>query len=356
MIIPEKNTDHANGISTADLIKVQKHILGIKPLTSPYKLIAADVNRDEKINPIDLIQMRKILLGKIKEFPQNSSWRFVDAGYRFTRPEKALEEDFPEYIELHATNGREAQKNFIGVKIGDLDDNVFTSRSSGRSTGNVVFSMPDRVLVPGETHSIPVYSIENLTMEGLQLQFQIDPDKIRLNGLESGLISIEDEDTYLEDLTQASLSIINTAGQNLDKAKALFYLNLTVIGKGELSQALALSKRSLKPELYHTSDQISSVSLSFIREDRTGFNHLLMQNRPNPFRSETVIGFWIPQSDEAQLRIYDSAGRLLKEIKQYFVPGQHQIVIDGSELTPGILYYELQTSMGRDTKRMILTE
>jgi hypothetical protein len=193
-------------------------------------------------------------------------------------------------------------------------------------------------------------------MEGLQIQFQIDPDKIRLNGLESGLITIEDEDTYLEDLTQVSLSTINSAGQNIEKAKALFYLNLTVIGEGELSQALALSKRSLKPELYHTADQISSVALSFIGEDRTGVSHLLMQNRPNPFRSETVIEFWIPQSGEAQLRIYDPAGRLLKEIKQYFEPGHHQIAIEGSELTPGILYYELQTSMGRDTKRMILTE
>ncbi len=354
MIVPAKNTDHANGISTADLIKVQKHILGIKPLTSPYKLIAADANRDQKINPIDLIQMRKLLLGKIQEFPQNTSWRFVDAGYRFARPEKALETDFPEYIEVYATSGREAPKNFIGIKIGDLDDNVFTSRAAGRSAYKVIFSLADKTYRPGEVIRVPVYSNDDWIVEGMQLQFQVDPAQLRLMGIENGQMTIDGEETQLNFAgDRLAISTVQMGGAYLERQQPLFYLHLETTGSGKLSDALTLAKTGLYPEAYLTNEEVTGIALTFSDELTTG---LLMQNRPNPFRSETVIEFWMPDASEARLRIMDPAGKVLKEYRQYFDQGFQQVTVDRSELTPGVLYYELQTHTGRETKRMILIE
>ena len=51
-VLPSKDDDHLNGISTLDLILIQRHILGIEELSSPYQLIAADVNNSEDINGI----------------------------------------------------------------------------------------------------------------------------------------------------------------------------------------------------------------------------------------------------------------------------------------------------------------
>ena len=45
LVQPTKNTEHLNGVSTLDLILIQRHILGLELMASPYQLIAADINR-----------------------------------------------------------------------------------------------------------------------------------------------------------------------------------------------------------------------------------------------------------------------------------------------------------------------
>src|SRR5690606_37307137 len=49
-----KNDDYANGVSTLDLVLIQRHILAIDQLNNAYKVIAADINKDEKITSLDL--------------------------------------------------------------------------------------------------------------------------------------------------------------------------------------------------------------------------------------------------------------------------------------------------------------
>ncbi|MDX1408450.1 MAG: hypothetical protein R3330_09965, partial [Saprospiraceae bacterium] len=82
-IEPERNDDHKNGVSTLDLVRIQQHLLGINPFASPYKLIAADANNSQSVSAIDLVEIRKLILGVYLEYPNNKSWRFVDAAFDF---------------------------------------------------------------------------------------------------------------------------------------------------------------------------------------------------------------------------------------------------------------------------------
>ena len=45
----ERNDNYLNGVTTFDIIKIQRHILGLQELTSPYKLLAADINNSKSI-------------------------------------------------------------------------------------------------------------------------------------------------------------------------------------------------------------------------------------------------------------------------------------------------------------------
>lgn len=56
-ITPEKNTDHLNGISTLDLVMMQRHILGLSNLNSAFKYKAADVNNDKKSQLLTLLNL-----------------------------------------------------------------------------------------------------------------------------------------------------------------------------------------------------------------------------------------------------------------------------------------------------------
>ncbi|HMF70948.1 MAG TPA: T9SS type A sorting domain-containing protein, partial [Flavitalea sp.] len=75
---------------------------------------------------------------------------------------------------------------------------------------------------------------------------------------------------------------------------------------------------------------------------------------PNPFRSNTVISYYIPENaGHAQIRIVDINGRL---IKTFNAPkGEGQIVIRSGELSAGTYSYTLFVNNKRvDTKQMVL--
>ena len=89
-VIPSKNDDHLNGVSTADLVLIQRHLLGKTRLSTPYQYIAADVNNNNDVTAADIAELRRLILGVTSELPNNSSWRFVDRGYNFPEPKRSV--------------------------------------------------------------------------------------------------------------------------------------------------------------------------------------------------------------------------------------------------------------------------
>jgi len=116
---------YLNGVSTADIIFISRHILGIEPFTDPLKRIAADVDRNSKITTLDLIQLRKLILGIDIELEHQPPWIFINADYQFSNPTKPYDEVYNE----HATKitidfSQPYSLDFIGIKIGDVTENV----------------------------------------------------------------------------------------------------------------------------------------------------------------------------------------------------------------------------------------
>ena len=85
-VIPFRDDDPLNGVSSFDLALLADHITGTSPLADPYQLIAADANNSGTVTTLDYIQIQQLILGNITNFPNNTSWRFVDACYTFPNP------------------------------------------------------------------------------------------------------------------------------------------------------------------------------------------------------------------------------------------------------------------------------
>lgn len=83
----------------------------------------------------------------------------------------------------------------------------------------------------------------------------------------------------------------------------------------------------------------------------------LFQNKPNPFTENTTIEYYLPQSNrEATIYIYDLQG-LQKKAYKITANSNNSIVINGSELKPGMYYYTLiYEGQVIDTKQLILTD
>ena len=86
----------------------------------------------------------------------------------------------------------------------------------------------------------------------------------------------------------------------------------------------------------------------------------LGKNRPNPFNPRTEIDFSLPVDSEVSLRVFDVAGRHVRQLVRGSKPaGVHTVTWDGRDeqarsLSSGIYFYELQVGSFREHHRMIL--
>jgi thiol-disulfide isomerase/thioredoxin len=126
ILTASKNNDsYTNGISTADLIKISQHILGVDTFTTPIQRIAADVDRNKKITTLDIIRLRKLILGIDTELANQQPWTFINANYQFNMPLNPFTEVYDGEATLVPIDPSESiSLNFIGVKIGDVNDSA----------------------------------------------------------------------------------------------------------------------------------------------------------------------------------------------------------------------------------------
>jgi hypothetical protein len=86
----------------------------------------------------------------------------------------------------------------------------------------------------------------------------------------------------------------------------------------------------------------------------------LLRVRPNPSAGNVVVRFSSLSGEEAEVRVFDTAGRLLRVVGTgRMQPGVHEVTWDGRDVTgqrmgPG--YYFLSIARGGhvDTRRVVL--
>ncbi len=122
LITPSKNNDVtvANGITTLDIVTIQRQILQVSPLESPFKIIAADVGGNNSVSTLDILLERTMILGMISSFPNGRLWEFVNSDYVF--PDAATPFPFEKARTYTNVTSDQMNQNFIGIKLGDVND------------------------------------------------------------------------------------------------------------------------------------------------------------------------------------------------------------------------------------------
>ncbi|MEM6320628.1 MAG: T9SS type A sorting domain-containing protein [Bacteroidota bacterium] len=360
MITPEKDMNYGNGVSTFDIVLLSKHILGLRKLDSPYKLIAADINRSGAISAYDMVLLRQVILGMKTDFPNNTSWRFIDGAYEFRNPENPFEEKFPEAYEIKKLASDMMELDFVAVKVGDLNNtavaNQFMSTESRTTNQSLHFQLAEQVKTVGETITVPFRASNFKDIQGYQFTLNFDGNAMAFEQIKIG------PDAGFENfnLSMVQRGIITTSWNEAtatDKAKdeVLFSLVFKAKSNLQLSEVLTLSSDITKAEAYTATDDLLNVDLGFVTNNAVENGLQLFQNVPNPFTGETVIGFELPTASATTLTILDMSGKVVKTIEGNYPKGFHQITLDGQTFQEqGIFYYQLATDNSVATKKMIL--
>lgn len=356
VIDPGKNNDYKNGVSTLDLVEIQKHLLGIRDLSSPYKMIAADANNSKSITAYDLVELRKLILGIYSELPNNASWRFVDKTYSFPDPYNPWMQDWPENHILSPLSQGMNHADFYGIKVGDVNNTVKANASTilPRGSGQVLdLVIDDKVVSAGETFEMPVYASSANTLEGIQFSFDLG-QVLNLVTVKAGSMDVTEENFgWLQNRTLTS-SWNKADGLNVDETQPLFTLVLKADASVKLSEIISLKSNPTAAEAYTGNSDIMDLALSF-RGSEGSFDFELLQNEPNPFTNTTQIGYIIPEGGEVILTMFDLTGKQLFNQTIKGVKGLNKVEVSTDQIASrGLIYYQVQFQGYTATKKMLI--
>lgn len=352
------NEHPLNGVTTLDLAYISRHILNLQPLNSPYKMIAADINRSGTITTLDIVAVRRLILGISDTFVNNQSWRFVPKSYVFPNPANPFEgpDTIPEHIILDAqssyfyTHGL----HFIGIKVGDVDNSVRLSLSdtpaedrSERPASLLATTNP--TLVKGSEYEVHFKSMDQLTA----LQFTLAFPGLELIEVIPGQGMDSDHFAVFSDKKTLTCAW-NTTG--IAAIQPEFSLRFRADRSGKISEILQLTEQ-ITPILawQQPFSTPQTVDLRFPTEhaDAAAGHLVLYHSTPNPFQTATNIGFELPEADQVTLTVLDATGKVLYRTSDLLSEGYHSLSLSGALFpTSGIFFYRIETSCEAKTARL----
>lgn len=354
-IAPASADDYNVGVSTLDLVLIQRHILGLASFDNPYKVIAADINASEKVNAADLLQLRKLILGIYSELPNNDSWRFVDAAIAF----EDINDPFPvvDHLDMQDMTQDYMAADFVAVKVGDVNNSASYNLKSSDETNTrsqVMLSVSDRFLEVG-INDVKVELSEGGDLFGLQFGIDINDRLVSDIHLASDVLDIAESNyTKTDNSLLASIHSADAVRADGD----IMTIIIDVKKAGYLSDMISLSTGEIRDEIYTPSgNSIIAQPVVFEITNRSSDKNTfeLMQNVPNPFTTTTDIGFVLPVAQEVTLTIFDVTGKVLTAKTGSYERGYNTIRFDQQDIhASGVLYYQLDTEEYSASKKMII--
>jgi len=349
-VTPMRNDDVTNGVSTFDLIQISRHILNVEPLSSAYNMLAADANNSKSISTLDLVAIRKVILHVSTEFPNNTSWRFVDKDQILgSNPFNTVIREAKSFNDIVGVQAA----NFVAVKVGDVSGDAEPQTINGVDgrtfNGSFYLNAKDVEFEAGDKVEVAFTSEDLKSTSGYQFTLNFNTDAVELAEVVNAEATTENFG-----LTMANEGIV-TASWNGDAATNEAFTLVFVANKaGKLSEVLTVSSEYTTAEAY-VGGELKNVAFNFGSEvSAEGF--ALYQNTPNPFNGETTVGFNLPAAATATLTVSDVSGKVLQVVEGNYTKGFNTVSLNSASLTTGVLYYQLDTDNFTATKKMIIIE
>ena len=358
----QRNDDHVNGISTLDIVHLQKHVLGVEALNSPYKIIAGDVDNNHQLSAVDIVTLRRLVLGIDEGFKKNTSWKFILKSFIFANP--AAPFDFPEPYKMPSMEQTEVKVDFIGVKIGDLNLTAIPNSSKLNSIEireyqPLIMQVEDQFIPAGEPVQIKFYAKDFYGIQGYQ--FTLEGEGLVINNLAGLGLDVQTE--HFGWPRQSHQLLTSSWSQpvmlDLNDGTPLFSATVVAEKAGQLSKMLQLTSTVTPAESYRFG-QNNPLVLKYVAPGGilTTSGLSLFQNTPNPFADETAIGFTLPERSEATIKIMDIHGKVIKLYEGTYSKGYHEIKLNRRDiaLPQGVLYYTIDNKKASATRKMILID
>jgi Pregnancy-associated plasma protein-A len=381
-----------NGISTADLIGIQQHILNAAVLPKPYAWIAADVNNSGIITTLDLIIIRKVILGEYLNFPDVPSWRFVPKhglqnslfnsefnsdpfsaiwtynGYYqgYNLANSLGPKTYFDDLEINLTEptiNQSSTFSFEAIKSGDVNfsatiNNLPAFRNEGpsselRSGSRYSLQSEDNeCLEAGKSYLVGLGAKGDASVYAYQLGIKVNPQMLSLKSVDKGQSNYFSLDDF--NLKEREKGILKTVWMDFEKnekikineKKDLFQMlvmaNTRICG---LSQAISLDDQILENLIFDDNSRILNVDLWLtakeVKKNDPNANQLV-NVFPNPTSQELSFELNLVEKAKVELVLRDSQGKSI-QVNRNLETGTQFIKLDNIQpLSSGMINYTLK--------------
>jgi hypothetical protein len=362
-ITPSKSNDtlKANGITGLDVVLIQRHILGTLLLSSPYKIIAADVNNSGTVTTADINLIQALILGNNSSFPNGRLWSFVPSSQTFANPQNP----FPfATSRVYASANNFSNQDFIGMRLGDVN-NTYNSSTAKIIADSITFVLPQTsILSPGET-TISINAKDFRRVASIQFTLAWDPTVADLSSIgATGALSASfglnrKQDGYLSVLWTDP----NATSLTLPDDTELF--SLVFSAKGEVGSITPLTINSAVTPVEVVDSNLNIMEVRVVEgslsiEKATGVKQNIeqisgMMLAPNPFNQYSILTFNMQKSQDCVLKITDISGRQIEQRLLKVAEGKNTLEV-GRDLITGTYLLSLETDEEIRTLKMVVVK
>ncbi|MBP6811510.1 MAG: T9SS type A sorting domain-containing protein [Saprospiraceae bacterium] len=337
-----------NGVTVLDLIKIRRFILGIDTDLSPYALIAADANKSGSITGFDIVELRKLILGVTDELQNNSSWRFINAGFVFPNPQNPFQTVLPETLTIPNAQESSYQVAFKAIKIGDLDCDAWPglqAPSNDRGLPKRSLTLPDLTLLQGETAEITLQMAETGDWIGLQMGLQFDPEQIEIMEVLAGELNGLDADAFHQP-APGTLNFVwaNDQALRITPGQDLLRLRIRALESVKISEVFKAAANF--ENLGSLGDAPQTLTLDF-RQNEAAVSFAettILIPQPNPTNGGASIPVRLAKAEQVRVEIADISGKILWANSVELSAGTHLLEIAPQAMPqPGVYVWRVQT-------------
>lgn len=358
------NAQAKTGINTLDALLVAAHIDDVQVLTSPYKLLAADVDKSGNLTSSDMQNIVNVLLGAQHNFPGQPVWQFSPANFSFPNPAQPWAATIPNATPTFCLSGAmpAPYADFIGIKTGDVNGsasaNFQTPELSDRQAEQLFFQTKDVVFTAGQEVRVDLVTPDLANLAGFQFTLDFDPTVLALQTVEPDLVPTNFTATPGEGHITASWHstiMLDPTIVGKDMRLRTFTLVFQAQQNGTLSQVLHMTSSVTPAEAYLRNLQAVGAALKFqpVPVGPKG-RLLLLPVRPNPVVDRVTAAYYLPEAGPTVLTLTDATGAVLQTVQAIRERGYHETTLDlGSATRPGVLFLRVEGPGGAEVQRMM---
>lgn len=357
-IDPKLDTLAGAGVNTLDLILTEMHLSGQAPLASPYRIIAADANRDGQIDTQDIDVIGDLIIGAISQFQGNTSWRFVPANHVFVNPALPLAHAFPENISTVCPLSSNVSSGFIAIKTGDVDDSVVPNSSTKGEGEPLILQASKKRFAAGETFQVHISLPGAASIKGFQFTLSANPAMLTLLEASSGLsgmrLNVDSEQNrvigswYTMDAMEGDLTVLTLtfSAQQRGSLTGNLFLNASIAAPEAYDQQLVVHPLQLRM------NDVQQRNEQEIAEDGPASLPNLLPIMPNPSNGNFKARYYSPDELNLALVLTDVSGQVIRREEGIYAKGNHQL--DFLVERSGIYFLHLISDKGVVTQRIVV--